>query len=111
MKAAIIIPARLQSSRLPKKMLMTETGHALICHTAHTAAKIRDLANGQYCRVIVAADDPRVVEAVEKFNLKHRLGVDAVMTDPNHQSGSDRIAEAAKNLSPDIDAILNLQGD
>ncbi len=111
MKAAIIIPARLQSTRLPGKMLLGETGRALICHTAATAAKIRDLAGGLYSRVIVAADDPQVVEAVREFDRSHQLGVDAVMTNPDHQSGSDRIAEAAKILPADVDAILNLQGD
>ncbi len=111
MKAAIIVPARLQSTRLPGKMLLGETGRALICHTAATAAKIRDLSGGVYGRVIVAADDPSVVDAVKRFDAAHRLGVDAVMTDPNHQSGSDRIAEAARLLPTDVEAVLNLQGD
>lgn len=111
MRAAIIVPARLQSTRLPNKMLLGDTGKALVCHTAETAATIRDLSNGLYERVIVAADDPQVKEAVEQYSKAKNLGVEAVMTDPNHPSGSDRIAEAAKHLPPDIDAVLNIQGD
>lgn len=111
MNAAIIVPARLQSTRLPNKLLLGESGQALICHTAATAAKVRDMSGGVYKKVIVAADDPSVVRAVESFSQTHNLGVEAVMTDPNHQSGSDRIAEAAKRLPADLDAILNLQGD
>jgi 3-deoxy-manno-octulosonate cytidylyltransferase (CMP-KDO synthetase) len=111
MRAAIIVPARLQSTRLPNKMLLGDTGKALICHTAETAARIRDLSNGVFAKVIVAADDPGVMAAVEKYSRLENLGVEAVMTDPSHQSGSDRIAEAAKSLPADIDAILNLQGD
>lgn len=111
MRAAIIIPARLQSTRLPDKMLLAETGTALICHTAETAAKIVAASNGLYIGVVVAADDARIRDAVAEHARANRLDVSVALTDPNHQSGSDRIAEAAACLPPDIDAVLNLQGD
>ncbi|MCC8165272.1 MAG: 3-deoxy-manno-octulosonate cytidylyltransferase [Planctomycetes bacterium] len=111
MRAALLIPARFASTRLLGKLLLAETGLPLICHTAERAARIRDLSNGRFGDVVVAADDPRIVDAVEDWDSQARLGVRAVMTDPSHQSGSDRIAEVAENLPDDIDAVLNLQGD
>jgi 3-deoxy-manno-octulosonate cytidylyltransferase (CMP-KDO synthetase) len=99
LKTAIIIPARLQSTRLPRKMLLAETGKPLIQHTVEAARKCR-LAN----RVLVAADAPEIVEAVR------RGGGEAVLTDPAHASGTDRIAEAAAAV-PECDLIVNLQGD
>lgn len=111
MRAAIIIPARLESTRLRDKLLLAETGMPLICHTVLAAAGIRDAANGVFAVVMVAADDRRIVDAVRAFDAERNLGVKAVMTSPAHQSGSDRIAEAARGLPADIDAVLNLQGD
>lgn len=111
MPAAIIVPARLQSTRLPNKLLLDKTGMPLICHTAERAAQIRDRSGGAFTRVIVAADAVSIVEAVERHASERGLDVQAVMTSPDHQSGSDRIAEAAAQLPPDVDAILNLQGD
>lgn len=111
MKAAIIIPARLESTRLAEKLLLAETGMPLICHTALAAARIRDLSDGMFSDIAVAADSERIIEAVEKFDRERGLGVRAVMTRTDHTSGSDRIAEAASGLGPEIDAVLNLQGD
>ncbi|MCC8190214.1 MAG: 3-deoxy-manno-octulosonate cytidylyltransferase [Planctomycetes bacterium] len=111
MQAAIIIPARLQSTRLPEKLLLAETGMPLICHTILRATAVRDRSAGLFTEIIVAADNHRIINAVESFTTERRLPVRAVMTNPNHQSGSDRIAEAATTLPPAIDAILNLQGD
>ena len=99
MKTAIIIPARLQSTRLPRKMLLAETGRPLILHTVEAARRCR-LAN----RVLVATDDREILESVQRF------GAEAVMTDPEHTSGTDRIAEAAASVA-DCDLIVNLQGD
>ena len=99
MKTAIIIPARLQSTRLPRKMLLAETGRPLILHTVEAARRCR-LAD----RVLVATDDREILEAVQRF------GAEAVMTDPEHTSGTDRIAEAAASVA-DCDLIVNLQGD
>lgn len=111
MRAAIIIPARLDSTRLPGKLLLSETGRPLICHTAERAAAIRDASGGMFTQVWVAADNERIVQAVERENAERGWGVRAVMTDAGHQSGSDRIAEVAAELDGDIDAVLNLQGD
>lgn len=99
MKTAIIIPARLQSTRLPRKMLLAETGRPLIQHTVEAARCCR-LAD----RILVATDDQEILETVLKF------GGEAVLTNPNHSSGTDRIAEAAEAV-PDCDLIVNLQGD
>lgn len=99
MKTAIIIPARLQSTRLPRKMLLAETGRPLILHTVDAARRCR-LAD----RVLVATDDREILEVVQRF------GADAVLTDPEHTSGTDRIAEAATAVA-DCDLIVNLQGD
>lgn len=111
MRAAIIIPARLQSTRLPNKLLLDETGRPLITYAMERAAQIRDLSDGLFERVIVAADTVTIVQAVENYSARFGLDIQAIMTDPNHQSGSDRVAEAARALSPKIDSILNLQGD
>lgn len=111
MRVAIIIPARLESTRLPGKLLLAETGLPLICHTVEKAVQIRDMARDVFQEVVVAADDERIVATVAAFAKRTGMEVRAVMTDPGHQSGSDRIAEVALGLSPDIDAVLNLQGD
>jgi 3-deoxy-manno-octulosonate cytidylyltransferase (CMP-KDO synthetase) len=98
MEAAIIIPARFQSSRLPGKPLLRETGKYLIQHV-YEQASLAKLAGA----VIVATDDSRIMAAVESF------GGRAVNTRSDHASGTDRIAEVAKNL--DAEVIVNVQGD
>jgi len=98
MKAAIIIPARIASTRLPGKPLLAETGKPLIQHTYEQAKKSRCAS-----RVIVATDDARIFDAVCGF------GGEAVMTAAEHESGTARVAEAAKALDAEI--IVNLQGD
>lgn len=99
MKSLIIIPARLASTRLPRKLLLKETGKPLIQHT-YEAAKTSRSAD----RIIVAADDPELVACVEEF------GGEAWLTDSRHPCGTDRIAEVAAQL-PDYDLIANVQGD
>ena len=98
MKAAIIIPARYQSTRLPGKPLLAETGKPLIQHTYEQAKKSRRAS-----RVIVATDDARIFDAVRGF------GGEAVMTAAAHETGSARVAEAAQAVDAQI--IVNLQGD
>lgn len=93
-----IIPARFESTRLPGKPLLLIDGKPMIQHVyerTRTVARID--------RVLVATDDARVAGAVRGF------GGEAVMTSPTHQSGTDRIAEAAADL--DADVIVNVQGD
>jgi len=93
-----IIPARFDSSRLPGKALADISGKPLIQHVYEQTAKASIIQ-----RVAVATDDVRIVDAVESF------GGTAVMTSSDHQSGTDRVAEAAEKLGGDI--ILNVQGD
>ncbi|GIW79399.1 MAG: 3-deoxy-manno-octulosonate cytidylyltransferase [Gemmatales bacterium] len=95
---AIIIPARYASSRLPGKPLLRETGKYLIQHVYERAAQARCAS-----AVIVATDDQRIADAVTSF------GGQARMTRSDHPSGTDRVAEAARDL--DADLVINLQGD
>ena len=94
-----IIPARYSSVRLPGKMLLPIAGKPLILHTVERAREAATIDE-----VIVATDDQRIFEAVTAAGHK------AVLTSPEHQSGSDRIAEVAKDL-PSGSIIVNVQGD
>lgn len=98
MKIVVCIPARYDSTRFPGKVLAQDTGKYLIQHTYERACKA-----GLPQRVIVAADDERVVRATESF------GAPCVLTRADHQSGTDRIAEAVADLDADI--VVNVQGD
>ena len=94
-----IIPARYASVRLPGKMLLEIAGKPLILHTLGQAMKARTVS-----RVIVATDDQRI------YNVVSESGGEAVMTSPDHVSGSDRLAEVAGTL-PENSIIVNVQGD
>ncbi len=94
-----IIPARYASVRLPGKMLLEIAGKPLILHTLGQAAKARNVS-----RVIVATDDERIFKVVQES------GSEAVMTSAEHRSGSDRLAEVAKDLL-ERSIIVNVQGD
>lgn len=98
MKAAIVIPARYASTRLPGKPLLAKTGKPLIQHVYEQARQSKH-AN----EVIVATDDERIFNAVTDF------GGAAAMTSAAHESGGARVAEAAIGIDTDI--IVNLQGD
>ncbi len=87
MKAAVIIPARFASTRLPGKPLLRQTGKYLVQHVWERARQARRVGE-----VLVATDDPRIVAAVESF------GGHAVLTRRDHPSGTDRVAEAARRL-------------
>ena len=95
----IVIPARLDSTRLPRKLLLRQTGKSLIEHT-YEAARAADRPAG----ICVATDHAEIFDEVRSF------GGRAEMTDPNAASGTDRVAEVARAL-PDADIIVNLQGD
>ncbi len=95
----IVIPARLASTRLPRKLLLRETGKPLIQHTYEAASRARRPAG-----VIVAADHEEIAAAVRSF------GGEVVMTSPDCASGTDRVAEAARHLA-EIDVLVNVQGD
>lgn len=96
--AAVVIPARLASSRFPEKILARETGKYLIQHVYEQARRARRVRE-----VLIAADDPRTVEAARSF------GAAAVLTDPALPSGTDRVAAAVQDRPFDI--IVNVQGD
>ncbi len=97
----ILIPARLASTRLPDKPLADIAGKPMIVHCIERALEA-DLGP-----VVVAAGDAAIADAVQAAG--HR----AVMTDPAHPSGSDRIHEAVSRLDPEghHDVIINVQGD
>lgn len=96
----VVIPARYASTRLPGKPLLDIAGRPMI---AHVCARAQAAAAGQ---VVVATDDARIFDAVSG------LGIQVVMTDPGHQSGTERIAEVADALGwAEDDIVVNLQGD
>ncbi len=99
MRTCIVIPARLKSTRLPEKLLLCETGQTLLQHTFEAAAKSQ-IAE----QVFVATDSQQIVDVVEGF------GGQAILTDANHQSGTDRIAEFAES-HPEFELLVNVQGD
>lgn len=96
----VIVPARLQSSRLPGKPLADISGVPMVVRVARRAA------SSQATTVTVAADDARIIEACERF------GVAAIMTRADHANGSDRLAEACDHLGlPEDAVVVNVQGD
>lgn len=98
-RAVIVIPARLASTRLPRKMLLAETGHPLIEHTYRAACRATATAE-----VVIVTDSDEIAEAVRGF------GGRAIMTSPEAPSGTARIVEALGELPP-AEIIVNLQGD
>ncbi len=103
MNAALVLPARLASTRLPNKLLLNDSGKTVLEHTLDRAREAMALSNGLIVRILVAADDERLIAAAR------RGGADAVLTRADHTSGTDRIAEAAEKLSEEL--IVNLQAD
>ncbi len=95
----VVIPARLASTRLPRKLLLRETGKTLIEHTYRAACRA-GLPQG----VCVACDHEEIRREVARFGGK------AVLTDPAAASGTDRVAEVAGRLG-DVDILVNVQGD
>lgn len=97
----ILIPARLGSTRLPRKPLADICGEPMIVHVWRRACEAR------IGPVAVAADSPQIVAVIE------RAGGRAVLTDSRHASGSDRIHEALALIDPQCrhDVVVNLQGD
>jgi 3-deoxy-manno-octulosonate cytidylyltransferase (CMP-KDO synthetase) len=98
-KSFIVIPARLASTRLPRKMLLRETGKSLIQHTYEAACR-STLAGG----VCVATDHEEILAEVRGF------GGLAELTSPLAASGTDRVAEVASRR-PEIEIFVNVQGD
>ncbi|MGH9854661.1 MAG: 3-deoxy-manno-octulosonate cytidylyltransferase [Blastocatellia bacterium] len=97
-KVVAIIPARYASTRLPGKPLIEIAGKPMIMRVVERANRTASIS-----RVIVATDDERVFQAVT------RAGAEAIMTSPDHATGTDRLAEVAARLDAEI--IVNIQGD
>lgn len=96
----VVIPARYGSTRLPGKPMRDIAGKPMIVHVCERAIE------AEADQVVVATDDQRIFDAVGN------LGLQAVMTDPNHQSGTERIAEVAQIMGwADEQIVVNLQGD
>ncbi len=100
-QALVVIPARMASVRLPDKPLADIHGQAMIVHV--------------WRRAIEADIGPVVVACAEReiADVIAAAGGQAVLTDPNHATGSDRVWEAVQSFDPDgdYDAVVNLQGD
>jgi 3-deoxy-manno-octulosonate cytidylyltransferase (CMP-KDO synthetase) len=98
LKTIAIIPARYKSTRLPGKPLLDLAGKPVIQHVYERTLEARTVG-----RVIVATDDERILSAVTAF------GGEALMTSSSHETGTDRIAEAARSFDAEI--VVNVQGD
>lgn len=97
--AVAIIPARLASTRLPGKALIELAGKPMVCWVADRARAAKNVS-----RVIIATD------SIEIYARAEAHGIEVVLTDSNHASGTDRVAEVAAGL-PDAEIIVNVQGD
>ena len=100
MKTLIIIPSRLSAKRLPGKPLLKINGLSII---SHVFKKAEEANIGE---VIVAAEDQEIIDDVKKN------GGNAILTNNEHKTGTDRIYEALKKINvQDIDLVMNIQGD
>jgi len=104
LRAVAIIPARLGSTRLARKMLLRDTGRYLFEHTARNL-----LESGVFERVVVATDSPEIEAAAAE------VGLEALATSADHQSGTDRVHEGFGRLvaagAGPFDVVVNVQGD
>src|SRR3954471_16150134 len=98
-RSFVVIPARYASTRLPRKMLLRETGKTLLQHTYEAACAARKPAG-----VIIATDHAEIAREVEQF------GGDFVLTSLHCASGTDRVAQVARQL-PHAEILVNVQGD
>lgn len=98
MRIVGVIPARYYSSRFPGKPLADICGKPMIQHVYERASKCPYLSE-----VVVATDDERI------YNVVHKFGGKVVLTSLQHRSGTDRVAEAVRDLEADI--VVNIQGD
>src|SRR5438270_5994591 len=98
-KAVGIIPARWRSTRFPGKPLHVIAGKPLLRHVWERVSRAKSLD-----AVIIATDDMRIAEAAFDW------GAEVALTSPNHQSGTDRVAEVAARAKQ-YGVIVNVQGD
>lgn len=98
MKVVGMIPARLESSRLPQKALLDIAGLPMVIHTCK-----RSLFAQRLDEVYLVTDSELIKNSAEHHDIK------VIMTSKDHKTGSDRIAEACKSM--DCDIVVNIQGD
>lgn len=98
-RSFVVIPARFASTRLPRKMLLRDTGKTLLQHTYESACAARKPAG-----VIIATDHGEIAREAERFHG------DFMMTSPTCASGTDRVAEVARQM-PRAEVLVNVQGD
>ena len=94
-----VIPARLGSSRFPKKILADLNGKPLVVHTVENVMKAKKLD-----KILLAIDSEETQSALEKYNF------DIIMTSKDHVSGTDRVAEVIDRIS-EARIIINIQAD
>ncbi len=99
MKTYGIIPARLQSTRLPRKLLLAETGKPLLQYAWEAARRAKSLDD-----VLIATDSEEIAVVCRGFGARVELTGE-------HPSGTDRIAEVVRRSCPDAGLVVNLQGD
>lgn len=95
----VVIPARWGSTRFPGKPLHLIAGKPLVQHVWERCQRCTKVD-----RVVIATDDTRIADAARRFNAL------VVMTDPDHPSGTDRVAESAASF-PQHQVVINVQGD
>lgn len=101
--ALVVIPARLASTRLERKLLLRDTGRTVLQHTWERVRGARRVA-----RVVIACDHDELLAAAREF------GGEALLTRADHPSGTDRVAEAARVLAgrgERFELVVNVQGD
>lgn len=98
MRIIALIPARLESTRLPRKLLLDLHGKTVLCRTYEAVAQ-----SGLFDAVYAVCDHELLYQEITS------IGGNALMSNPNHESGTDRIAEATQQLDADI--IINIQAD
>ena len=99
--AIAVVPARLASTRLPRKMLLDLGGAPLVVRVCENL-----LASRVFARIVVATDGPAIAEVVRA------AGFEAIVTEATLTSGTDRVAACAKTLGVQPEAlIVNVQGD
>ncbi len=100
-RKVVIIPARFASTRLAGKPLLDICGEPMICHVYRRASAIKGIDT-----VAVATDDQRIASCIRD------IGGATFLTDKDHRSGTDRIAQAARQMELEPDAVvINIQGD
>jgi len=93
-----MIPARLESSRLPNKVLLDINGKSLLQRVYERVKKAKKVDD-----IFIATDNKKIIDVVESFGGKY------ILTSTKHKSGTDRIAEAVRNIETDF--VINVQGD